>query len=119
HDVVALGRVADLHLLETPLGLLLVAHELLHRVPHRVRRRVGGEERDEDELVAELAELLERERVRILVPAEGRRVVERERQPRMRLAFNYSSTFRWHQDPNPLTFKERTEEHTSEPQSRI
>src|SRR5437764_7599208 len=86
HDVVALGRVADLHLLETPLGLLLVAHELLHRVPHRVRRRVGGEERDEDELVAELAELLERERVRILVPAEGRRVVERERQPRMRLA---------------------------------
>src|SRR5229473_4650578 len=26
--------------------------------------------------------------------------------PTLPLAFNYSSSFRWHQDPNPLTFKE-------------
>ncbi len=26
--------------------------------------------------------------------------------PSLPLAFNYSSSFRWHQDPNPLTFKE-------------
>src|SRR6184192_1939885 len=30
----------------------------------------------------------------------------RETHPRLPLAFNYSSSFRWHQDPNPLTFKE-------------
>jgi isocitrate lyase len=26
--------------------------------------------------------------------------------PRLPLAFNYSSSFRWHKDPNPLTFRE-------------
>ena len=26
--------------------------------------------------------------------------------PNLPLAFNYSSSFRWHQDPNPLTFRE-------------
>src|SRR5205085_2345937 len=36
HHVVALGRMAVLGLLQAPLGLLLVAHELLHRVPHGV-----------------------------------------------------------------------------------
>src|SRR5205807_2089788 len=30
----------------------------------------------------------------------------RETHPRLPLAFNYSSSFRWHQDPNPLSFKE-------------
>jgi isocitrate lyase len=30
----------------------------------------------------------------------------RETHPRLPLAFNYSSSFRWHQDPNPFTFKE-------------
>jgi isocitrate lyase len=30
----------------------------------------------------------------------------RETHPRLPLAFNYSSSFRWHQDPNPLTFRE-------------
>src|SRR2546427_4385120 len=63
--------MADLRLLEPPLRLFLVAHQLFHRVPHRVRRRVGGEERDEDELIAEVAELLERERVPVRVPARS------------------------------------------------
>src|SRR2546425_9057593 len=84
HHVVALRRMADLRLLEPPLRLFLVAHQIFHRVPHRVRRRVGGEERDDDELIAELAELLERERVRGRVPAERRGVVELERQIRVR-----------------------------------
>jgi len=30
----------------------------------------------------------------------------RETHPRLPLAFNYSSSFRWHQDPNPFTFRE-------------
>ncbi len=30
----------------------------------------------------------------------------RRTHPRLPLAFNYSSSFRWHQDPNPLTFTE-------------
>jgi len=30
----------------------------------------------------------------------------RESHPNLRLAFNYSSSFKWHQDPNPFTFKE-------------
>jgi len=30
----------------------------------------------------------------------------RKTHPRLPLAFNYSSSFRWHQDPNPLTFRE-------------
>src|SRR5881409_2559180 len=30
----------------------------------------------------------------------------RETHPRLPLAFNYSSSFRWHADPNPFTFKE-------------
>src|SRR5438445_10200451 len=80
HHVVALGRVTDLRLLEPPLRLLLVTHQLLHRVPHGVGRGVRGEERDEDEPVAELAELLERERVRVRVPTERGGVVERERE---------------------------------------
>src|SRR3989442_9430448 len=63
HDVVALGGMAGLRLLEPPLRLLLVTHQLLHRVPGRVGTGVRGEERDEDELVAELAQLLEGERV--------------------------------------------------------
>src|SRR5207245_10569738 len=46
----------------------------------------GGEESDEDEPVAQLAQLLERERVWVPVPAERRRVVERQRQMRVRLA---------------------------------
>ncbi|MBI2206318.1 MAG: isocitrate lyase, partial [Candidatus Rokubacteria bacterium] len=29
-----------------------------------------------------------------------------ETHPTLPLAFNYSSSFRWHQDPNPLTFAE-------------
>src|SRR5204862_910241 len=86
HHVMALGRVTDLRLLEAPLRLFLVAHQLLHRVPDRVRGRVGRVERDEDELVAERAQLLEGEWMRILVPAEGGRVVEGQRQVRMRLA---------------------------------
>src|SRR5439155_15973228 len=66
HHVMALGRVTDLRLLEAPLRLFLVAHQLLHRVPDRVRGRVGRVERDEDELVAERAQLLEGEWMRIL-----------------------------------------------------
>src|SRR5207249_9270681 len=50
------------------------------------RGPVGRVERDEDELVAERAQLLEGEWMRILVPAEGGRVVEGQRQVRMRLA---------------------------------
>lgn len=30
----------------------------------------------------------------------------RESHPHLPLAFNYSSSFRWHQDPNPFTFRE-------------
>src|SRR6266498_3316991 len=30
----------------------------------------------------------------------------RETHPDLPLSFNYSSSFRWHQDPNPFTFKE-------------
>ncbi|PYN22855.1 MAG: isocitrate lyase, partial [Candidatus Rokuibacteriota bacterium] len=30
----------------------------------------------------------------------------RETHPDLTLAFNYSSSFRWHQDPNPFTFQE-------------
>jgi isocitrate lyase len=30
----------------------------------------------------------------------------RESHPNLRLAFNYSSSFRWHKDPNPFTFAE-------------
>ncbi len=30
----------------------------------------------------------------------------RESHPNLRLAFNYSSSFKWHKDPNPLTFAE-------------
>jgi len=30
----------------------------------------------------------------------------RETHPHVPLAFNYSSSFRWHQDPNPFTFRE-------------
>ena len=30
----------------------------------------------------------------------------RESHPDLRLAFNYSSSFKWHKDPNPFTFKE-------------
>ena len=30
----------------------------------------------------------------------------RETHPKLPLAFNYSSSFRWHQDPNPFTFQE-------------
>jgi isocitrate lyase len=30
----------------------------------------------------------------------------RQTHPALPLAFNYSSSFRWHQDPNPLTFRE-------------
>jgi len=30
----------------------------------------------------------------------------RETHPDLQLAFNYSSSFRWHQDPNPFTFQE-------------
>src|SRR5688572_12964827 len=30
----------------------------------------------------------------------------RETHPQLPLSFNYSSSFRWHQDPNPLTFAE-------------
>ena len=30
----------------------------------------------------------------------------RESHPNLRLAFNYSSSFKWHKDPNPFTFKE-------------
>ncbi len=51
--------MAGLEPLERPLRLLLVLHQLLHGVPHRVHRGVGAEERDEDELVAELAQLPE------------------------------------------------------------
>src|SRR3990170_2471901 len=83
HHVVALGRVADLRLLEPPLRLLLVAHQLLHRVPHRERARVRREDGDEDVAVPQRAQLLERQRVRVRVPAERGRVVERERQVRV------------------------------------
>src|SRR6266850_5225824 len=68
HDVMALRGVAGLRLLQPPLRLLLVLGELLHRVPRRVHAGVSGEERDEDELVAELAQLLERERVLVTRP---------------------------------------------------
>src|SRR5262245_29026724 len=86
HDVMALGGMAGLRLLQPPLRLLLVAGQILHCVPRRIHAGVGGVERDEDELVAELAQLLERERVAVARPLERRRVVERQRQVRMRLA---------------------------------
>src|SRR5712691_46763 len=70
HDVMALGGMADLQALQRPLSLLFVLHQLLHVVPDRVHRGMGAEERDEDELVAELAQLAERQRIGILVPAE-------------------------------------------------
>src|SRR5262249_2141673 len=57
HDVMALRGVSGLRLFQPPLRLLLVARQLVHRVPRRVHARVRGKERDEDELVAELAEL--------------------------------------------------------------
>src|SRR5437867_11513843 len=56
HDVMALRGMAGLRLLQPPLRLLLVLGQLLQRVPRRIHARVGGEERDEDELVAELAQ---------------------------------------------------------------
>ncbi len=39
-------------------------------------------------------------------PAAAFAKAMRETHPSLPLAFNYSSSFRWHQDPNPLTFKE-------------
>src|SRR5262249_26213296 len=82
----ALGRMSRLHLLERPLRLLLVLHQVFEGVPHRVHARVRRVEGDEDELVPERAELAEEERTRIAAPLEGRRVVEGEWQVRMRLA---------------------------------
>src|SRR3989442_12690734 len=86
HDVMALRGVAGLRLLQPPLRLLLVLGQLLQRVPRGVHPGVGGEERDEDELVAELTQLLEGEGVAVARPLEGRGVVEGERQVRVRLA---------------------------------
>src|SRR5712692_9809316 len=86
HDVVALGGMAGLRPLERPLRLLLVLHQLFHGVPHRVHAGVGRVEGDEDELVAQVAQLLEQERVGVGAPLERRGVVERERHVRMRLA---------------------------------
>ena len=83
--MVALGRVVDLHPLEAPLGLFLVLGQLVHGVPDRVHRGVGTVERDEDEPIAELPQLPEGQGVGILVPAERRGVVERQRQARVRL----------------------------------
>src|SRR6185503_3331162 len=85
HDVMALGGMPGLQALERPLGLLLVLHELLHEVPHRVHRGVGSEEGDEDEAIPELAELAEGERVAVLVPPERGGVVEGEGQVRVGL----------------------------------
>jgi isocitrate lyase len=39
-------------------------------------------------------------------PAEAFARAMRESHPRLPLAFNYSSSFRWHADPAPLTFRE-------------
>ncbi|MGH7335510.1 MAG: isocitrate lyase/PEP mutase family protein [Candidatus Rokuibacteriota bacterium] len=39
-------------------------------------------------------------------PAAAFAKAMRETHPNLPLAFNYSSSFRWNQDPNPLTFKE-------------
>ena len=78
--------MAGLRLLQPPLRLLLILGQLLERVPRGVHAGVGGEERDEDELVAELAQLLEGEGVAVARPLEGRGVVEREGQVGVRLA---------------------------------
>src|SRR5439155_20262352 len=85
HHVVAFGRMAGLQLLERPLGLLLVLHQVFHGIPHGVHPRVGRVERDEDELVAEITQLAEQERVRVAAPAERGRVVEGEREMRVGL----------------------------------
>jgi len=86
HDVVALGRMPGLRPLERPLGLFLVLDQVLHGVPHRVHAGVGRVERDEDELVAEVTQLLEPEGIAVGAPLERRGVVEREWHVRMRLA---------------------------------
>jgi len=39
-------------------------------------------------------------------PAEAFARAMRESHPQLPLAFNYSSSFRWHADPEPLTFRE-------------
>jgi isocitrate lyase len=39
-------------------------------------------------------------------PAEAFARAMRESHPRLPLAFNYSSSFRWHADPEPFTFRE-------------
>jgi isocitrate lyase len=39
-------------------------------------------------------------------PAETFAEAMRKTHPTLPLAFNYSSSFRWHQDPDPLTFRE-------------
>jgi isocitrate lyase len=39
-------------------------------------------------------------------PAEAFAEAMRKTHPALPLAFNYSSSFRWHQDPDPLTFRE-------------
>src|SRR5438876_4434773 len=86
HDVVTLRGMAGLRLLQPPLRLLLILGQLLERVPRGVHAGVGGEERDEDELVAELAQLLEGKGVAVARPLEGRGVVEREGQVGVRRA---------------------------------
>src|SRR5256886_12595062 len=86
HDVVTLRGMAGLRLLQPPLRLLLILGQLLERVPRGVHAGVGGEERDEDELVAELAQLLEGQAVAVARTLEGRGAVERERQAGVRLA---------------------------------
>jgi isocitrate lyase len=42
-------------------------------------------------------------------PAEAFAEAMRRTHPDLPLAFNYSSSFRWHQDPQPLTFRELAE----------
>ena len=76
--VVALGFVAQVSTFEVELGFLVVLGDVLHVLVHRVCPGVQSIQRDEEVLVAEIAELLERERVLLLGPRERTRVVERE-----------------------------------------
>src|SRR5919199_2356159 len=64
--------------LEVDIGLLLVPLEALEQVAEAEAVGVDRGQRDEQEAVAEPTELLEAQRIRVEVPLEGPRPVERE-----------------------------------------
>src|SRR5207244_12715692 len=74
-DVVALMPFLAL---ERDVGVLLLVAQALEQLREFVAVGVLSGERDEEELVAELAELREGDRVGIVEPLEGRRPVEGE-----------------------------------------